>query len=70
MAILRRKRLADGTFGEIENVFQRETDAEKMARLESENADLKASLSDTQLAIAELANIVLGGDATRRRQSG
>ena len=63
MAILRRKRLADGTFGEIENVFQRETDAEKMARLESENVDLKASLSDTQLALAELANIVLGGDA-------
>lgn len=63
MAILRRKRLADGTFGEIENVFKRETDAEKMERLESENADLKASLSDTQLALAELANIVLGGDA-------
>lgn len=63
MAILRRKRLADGTFGEIENVFQRETDAEKMTRLESENTDLKASLSDTQLALAELANIVLGGDA-------
>ena len=63
MAVHRRKRLADGTFGEIENVFQRETDAEKMSRLESENADLKASLSDTQLALAELANIVLGGDA-------
>lgn len=38
MAIERRKRLADGTFGELEKVMGGETVNEKLARLEAESA--------------------------------
>lgn len=56
MTILRRKRLADGTFGDLEKVFDGETDAEKLARVEAENTEL-------MLAITDLYEIVLGGTA-------
>lgn len=39
-AILRRKRLADGSFGELEKVFDGETAEEVIARLEEENAKM------------------------------
>ena len=40
MSILRRKRLQDGSFGELEKVFSGETPQEKIERLEQENNSL------------------------------
>lgn len=62
MTVLRRKRLADGSFGELENVFDVETDADKIVRLESENAQLKADNETTLAALLDIYEII-GGDA-------
>jgi hypothetical protein len=53
MAILRRKRLQDGTFGELEKVFSGETQDEKIERLEREKNDLQRQLVDVQSYIVE-----------------
>lgn len=73
MAIERRRRLVDGTFGPVEKLGSGLTDKEKLAILVAENLDLKLALvetvalneelnTQTQLAIAELSTIILGGD--------
>lgn len=73
MAIERRPRLQDGSFGALEKLGNGLTAREKLALLEAENLDLKLALvesvvlneelnTQTQLAIAELATIILGGD--------
>ena len=48
MTILRRKRLQDGSFGELEKVFEGETEQEKVERIESENKELKGQLLEIQ----------------------
>lgn len=48
MAIARRKRLADGSFGELEKVFAGETPEEKIERLEKEKEDLENQLLEVQ----------------------
>lgn len=53
MAILRRKRLQDGTFGELEKVFSGETQDEKIERLEREKSGLQRQLVDVQSYIVE-----------------
>lgn len=53
MAILRRKRLQDGTFGEPEKVFSGETQDEKIERLEREKNGLQRQLVDVQSYIVE-----------------
>ena len=50
MAILRRKRLQDGTFGELEKVFEGETQEEVIERLEGETDSLKALNLNIMLA--------------------
>lgn len=73
MAIERRSRMQDGTFGPVEKLGSGFTDKEKLAILEAENIDLKMALvetvalneeinTQTQMAIAELATIILGGE--------
>lgn len=59
--LLRRKRLPDGTFGELEKVFDGETDAERMARLEAENASLSLSLESVEALQAEMLLMILSG---------
>lgn len=54
MALMRRKRLADGSFGELEKVFEGETQEEKIERLEKEKEDLKGQLLEVQEYIVEL----------------
>lgn len=57
VALERRKRLADGTFGELEKVFGEETSEEKAKRLDAENKLLKAqnnALSDRADFIEDL----------------
>lgn len=72
MAFERRRRLTDGRFGPIEKVGEGLTDKEKLAILEAENLDLKLALvesveiqaelnTQTQLAVAELAELILLG---------
>lgn len=74
MAIERRPRLADGSFGEIEKLGEGLTDKERVKALEAENLDLKLAVvelveineqlnTQTQLAIAELAEMIIGGGA-------
>lgn len=74
MAIERRPRLADGSFGEIEKLGDGLTDKERVKALEAENLDLKLAVAElveineqlntqTQLAIAELAEMIIGGGA-------
>lgn len=53
MALMRRKRLADGSFGELEKVFDGETSEEKIERLEKEKEDLKSQLLEVQEYILE-----------------
>nr|WP_259544499.1 hypothetical protein [Heyndrickxia oleronia] len=56
MTLLRRKRLPDGSFGELEKVFEGETDAEKVEQL-------KRDLDD---AIIELTFLI----ATMQKEGG
>ena len=71
--IERRRRLPDGTFSGLEKIGNGLTDKEKMSALEQENTALKLALvetvaineeinTQTQLAIAELAAIISGGE--------
>ncbi|MEH6944770.1 hypothetical protein [Bacillus sp. JJ722] len=48
MTILRRKRLPDGSFGELEKVFEGETQAEQIEKLQS----------DLDNAIIELTTLI------------
>ncbi|RYI24995.1 hypothetical protein EVU96_25250 [Bacillus infantis] len=57
MALMRRKRLPDGTFGELEKVFEGETDAEKVERLESENAQLAYDLLTKEFRLSEIEQV-------------
>ncbi|WP_060210492.1 hypothetical protein [Sporosarcina koreensis] len=43
---MRRKRMPDGTFGDLEKVFEGDTDAEKIARLQEQNTMLMLALTD------------------------
>ena len=61
MAFMRRKRLPDGSFGELEKVGSGETTAETIARLTAENELLKADGQMTLEAIAEIYEIIGGG---------
>ena len=45
---MRRKRLQDGTLGELEKVFKGETDEEKIDRLEREKELMAAQLTSIQ----------------------
>lgn len=74
MAIERRPRLPDGSFGSLEKVGEGLTDKERVVALEAENLDLKLAVvelvelneelnTQTQLAIAELAEMIIGGGA-------
>lgn len=60
-ALQRKKRLTDGTFGDLTKVFPGETDAEKVARLEAENEQLRESNLAAFIAIAEIFEIMEGG---------
>lgn len=67
-ALQRRKRLPDGTFGELEKVFEGETADEKVARLEAENASLTLSLLEKDVRLetveslqAEIMLLLIGG---------
>ena len=53
--INRKKRLADGSFGPLENISGAETPEEKMKRLENENTVLRESLMETSLYMANQA---------------
>ncbi|MGN7387707.1 hypothetical protein [Sporosarcina sp. SAFN-015] len=71
MTIMRRRRLPDGSFGELEKVFVGETDAEKIARLEAENASLALANIEKDIRLetveelqAEMLLILLDGGAT------
>ncbi len=46
MAILRRERLLDGTFGDLEKVGSSETQAETIERLETQSRNLMLALTD------------------------
>lgn len=48
MALMRRKRLSDGSFGELEKVFEGETQEEQIERLEKEKENLKGQLLEVQ----------------------
>lgn len=52
-ALERRKRLPDGTFGDLEKVFDGETDAEKVIRLEREKNDVEESLAGLVFQLLE-----------------
>ena len=52
MTVLRRKRLADGSFGELEKIFEGETQEEKIERLEGENAFLSFSLLEKDMKLS------------------
>lgn len=60
MAILRRKRLPDGSFGELENVFGGETESDKLERLEGENAFLSFSLIEKDMKINSIEQAQAG----------
>lgn len=60
--ILRHRRLQDGSFGELEKVFNGETDEEKLGRLQSENEQLRADIDATLEAVLEIYETV-GGEA-------
>ena len=53
--INRKKRLADGSFGPVENITGAETPEEKIKRLENENTVLRESLMETSLYMANQA---------------
>lgn len=56
MPVVRRKRNPDGSFGELENVFNQETDSDKIKRLEATNAQLAYEAIEKDLKIEELSN--------------
>ncbi|WP_277679639.1 hypothetical protein [Gracilibacillus dipsosauri] len=59
MAVVRRKRMSDGTFGPLEKVFENEeTPEEKAERLDRENKQLRQDLS---IAIIELTTLLASG---------
>lgn len=51
--LLRRKRMPDGSFGELEKVFPGETAEEKVERLEADNAALEATQAALTLMLIE-----------------
>lgn len=61
MAIVRRERLEDGTFGPPEKIGQGETDVEKVKRLEMENAlsVLDRAQQEARLNVLEQDNSAL-----------
>lgn len=68
MAIERRPRLPDGTFGAVEKVGKGETTNDKVERLEAENASLSLALLEKDIRIgsieamqAEIILQLLGG---------
>lgn len=54
MTMERRKRLPDGSFGELEKVFEGETVQERVDRLEAENADLIFASIEKDMRLEEL----------------
>lgn len=56
MPLVIRRRLPDGTFGDPVKPFGGETEGEKIARLESENANITFTLLQKELQIEELEN--------------
>lgn len=68
MAIVRRPRLPDGTFGAVEKLGDGETANEKVERLEAENASLTLALIEKDIRLgaveklqAEMLLQLLGG---------
>ena len=72
MAIIRRKRLQDGSFGELEKVFKGETQDEIIKRFENEKEQLETVLleistinaiqqAQNEQAIMELTMMMTGG---------
>lgn len=65
----RRKRLEDGSFGELEKVFSFETSEEKIDRLEMENASLTLDLIHKEVKLetieqmqADMMLLIIGGN--------
>ncbi|MED4399760.1 hypothetical protein [Metabacillus fastidiosus] len=58
-AVYRRKRLPDGSFGELEKVFEGETNEEKLTRFEAEKLALQQLLLDNMDATAILFEEIL-----------
>lgn len=56
MPLIIRKRKPDGSFGDLVNVFKRETDSDKIIRLEATNAQLAYEAIEKNLKIEELSN--------------
>lgn len=54
MPLVIRRRLPDGTFGDPVKPFGGETDQEKIARLEEENANLTFALLERDLRIENI----------------
>lgn len=54
MAVMRRKRLEDGTYGDFEKVFEGETQEEIIERLEGENAFLSFSLLEKDMKLSAI----------------
>lgn len=52
-ALERRKRLPDGSFGDLEKIFDGETDTEKSNRLEQEKNDVEESLAGLVFQLVE-----------------
>ena len=56
MPLVIRKRNPDGSFGNLVNVFKRETESDKIERLEATNAQLAYEAIEKDLKIEELSN--------------
>lgn len=56
MPVVRRRRNPDGSFGELEKLFEGETDQEKMERLEATNAQLAYEAIEKDLKFEEISN--------------
>lgn len=54
MPILYRKRNKDGSLGDLEKFGQTETDADKIERLEFENANFALEIANKDMKIASL----------------
>lgn len=57
MPLIIRRRLPDGTFGDPVKPFGGETDQEKIARLEAENASLTFSLLEKDLRMETIESV-------------
>lgn len=58
MALLVRKRRADGSLGEFVKVFDGETQEEVLERIKEDNQELKAQIED----LTSVVSILLGED--------